>query len=195
MFVEDGSVLQRRRWPWQKDTLAFGWLDGAHPFRSGTCPAEVVDALEEAARHGQRTKLADIREGEYEGLAKKLADPAWQPDFGPATLVPSWGATVTGARMFLIAYNVNILGTPNQAHRIALNLRETGRGEGQPGPDGQQPDGQQPQHRLQRPGEGHELLRIGETEHRALPYRPLEQCAMPRLILARCGSPRPRRRG
>lgn len=51
MFVEDGSVLQRRRWPWQKDTLAFGGLDGAHPFRSGTCPAEVVDALEEAARH------------------------------------------------------------------------------------------------------------------------------------------------
>ena len=92
-----------------------------------------VYLYEEAARHGQRTKLADIREGEYEGLAKKLADPAWQPDFGPDTLVPSWGATVTGARMFLIAYNVNILGTPNQAHRIALDLRETGRGDGQPG--------------------------------------------------------------
>ncbi len=43
------------------------------------------------------------------------------------------GITASGARNPLIAYNVNILGTPNQAHRIALNLREGGRGEGQPG--------------------------------------------------------------
>jgi len=47
--------------------------------------------------------------------------------------VPEWGATAAGARKFLIAYNVNILGTPNQAHRIALNLREAGRGRGHPG--------------------------------------------------------------
>ena len=92
-----------------------------------------VFLYEEAAKSEYRTKLADIRDGEYEGLAKKLADPRWQPDFGPARFVPSWGATVTGARMFLVAYNVNILGTPNQAHRIALNLRETGRGDDQPG--------------------------------------------------------------
>ncbi len=87
----------------------------------------------EAARQDYRRLLADIRDGEYEGLAKKLADPRWLPDFGPAAFVPEWGATVTGARKFLIAYNVNILGTPNQAHRIALNLRESGRGDDQPG--------------------------------------------------------------
>ncbi len=92
-----------------------------------------VYLYEAAAREDYRCKLADIREGEYEGLAKKLTDPRWRPDFGPADFVPEWGATVTGARTFLIAYNVNILGTSNQAHRIALNLRETGRGDGQAG--------------------------------------------------------------
>jgi glutamate formiminotransferase / formiminotetrahydrofolate cyclodeaminase len=92
-----------------------------------------VFLYEEAARHDYRRSLADIRQGEYEGLAEKLTDPRWRPDFGPAEFVPAWGATVTGARMFLIAYNVNILGTPNQAHRIALNLREAGRGAEEPG--------------------------------------------------------------
>jgi glutamate formiminotransferase/formiminotetrahydrofolate cyclodeaminase len=88
---------------------------------------------EEAAKKGYRRKLPDIRKGEYEGLKKRLKDPKWKPDFGPANFVPEWGATATGARKFLIAYNVNILGTPNQAHRIALNLREAGRGKDQPG--------------------------------------------------------------
>ncbi|MGC8491705.1 MAG: glutamate formimidoyltransferase [Syntrophobacteraceae bacterium] len=92
-----------------------------------------VYLYENAARQDYRRTLPDIRRGEYEGLPKKLRDPAWKPDFGPAAFVPSWGATATGARMFLIAYNVNILGTSNQAHRIALNLREAGRGEKQPG--------------------------------------------------------------
>lgn len=55
------------------------------------------------------------------------------PDFGPARFVPQWGATVTGARKFLIAYNVNVLGIKEQAHRIALNVREQGRGPGQVG--------------------------------------------------------------
>lgn len=58
----------------------------------------------------------------------QLKDPEWAPDFGPARFVPSWGATVTGARKFLIAYNVNLLSTKQQAHRIALNIREAGRG-------------------------------------------------------------------
>ena len=58
----------------------------------------------------------------------QLKDPDWVPDFGPAEFVPQWGATVTGARKFLIAYNVNLLGTKQQAHRIALDLREIGRG-------------------------------------------------------------------
>jgi len=88
---------------------------------------------EEAAVQNYRKKLPDIRKGEYEGLKDKLRDPDWKPDFGPAEFVPNWGATATGARMFLIAYNVNILGTNNQAHRIALNLREAGRSEAEPG--------------------------------------------------------------
>ncbi len=88
---------------------------------------------EEAAEHDFRRKLPDIRHGEYEGLAEKLENPKWKPDFGPEKFVPEWGITATGARKFLIAYNVNILGTPNQAHRIALNLREAGRGEDEPG--------------------------------------------------------------
>jgi glutamate formiminotransferase len=46
---------------------------------------------------------------------------------GPAEFIPSWGATCVGARKFLIAYNINLLGTKEQAHRIALNVREQGR--------------------------------------------------------------------
>ncbi len=88
---------------------------------------------EASAKEEYRRKLPDIREGEYEGLEERLKDPRWKPDYGPVEFVPEWGATATGARMFLIAYNVNILGTPNQAHRIALNLREAGRGENEPG--------------------------------------------------------------
>ena len=66
---------------------------------------------EEAAPAGYRQKLPDIRRGEYEGLAQRLKDPRWQPDFGPAEFVPAWGATAVGARMFLIACNVKLLGT------------------------------------------------------------------------------------
>ena len=88
---------------------------------------------EEAATHAYRRRLVDLRRGEYEGLAERLKDPKWRPDCGPSKFVPTWGITATGARSFLIAYNVNILGTPNQAHRIALDLREAGRGEETPG--------------------------------------------------------------
>ncbi len=87
----------------------------------------------EAAEKAYRKTLPQVRQGEYERLAERLKDEKWTPDFGPAEFVPRWGATVTGARSFLIAYNVNILGTRNQAHRIALNLREAGRGPDQPG--------------------------------------------------------------
>lgn len=86
-----------------------------------------------SASEDYRRKLPDIREGEYEALPDKLKDPRWRPDYGPAEFVPEWGITATGARNFLIAYNVNILGTANQAHRIALNLREAGRGPEEPG--------------------------------------------------------------
>jgi len=88
---------------------------------------------EEASDRDYRKALKDIRKGEYEALEEKLKDPAWKPDFGPGTFVPTWGATATGARFFLVAYNVNILGTKEQAHRIALDVREQGRGEGEPG--------------------------------------------------------------
>ncbi|MCJ8747599.1 hypothetical protein PDJAM_G00155490 [Pangasius djambal] len=87
----------------------------------------------EAARSESRRSLPSIRAGEYEALPEKLKKSEWAPDFGPATFVPSWGATVTGARKFLIAYNVNLLSTKEQAHRIALDIREQGRGKGQPG--------------------------------------------------------------
>jgi glutamate formiminotransferase/formiminotetrahydrofolate cyclodeaminase len=92
-----------------------------------------VYLYEAAARHDYRRALKQIRAGEYEGLAEKLAKPEWKPDFGPQQFVPEWGATATGARFFLIAYNVNVLGTKEQAHRIALNVREQGRGPEQPG--------------------------------------------------------------
>lgn len=88
---------------------------------------------EAASGQAHRKSLKQIRAGEYEGLAEKIVKPEWKPDYGPAEFVPSWGATVAGARFFLIAYNVNILGTKEQAHRIALNVREQGRGPGEPG--------------------------------------------------------------
>ncbi|XP_012515462.1 PREDICTED: formimidoyltransferase-cyclodeaminase, partial [Propithecus coquereli] len=87
----------------------------------------------EAARTASRRSLPAIRAGEYEALPEKLKQAEWAPDFGPSSFVPSWGATATGARKFLIAFNVNLLSTKEQAHRIALNLREQGRGQDQPG--------------------------------------------------------------
>ncbi|XP_035376726.1 formimidoyltransferase-cyclodeaminase [Electrophorus electricus] len=87
----------------------------------------------EAAQSENRRSLPTIRAGEYEALPEKLRKSEWAPDFGPATFVASWGATVTGARKFLIAYNVNLLSTKEQAHRIALDIREQGRGKDQPG--------------------------------------------------------------
>jgi len=87
-----------------------------------------VYLYESAATRPERRNLADVRAGEYEGLAAKLADPAWAPDFGPATFLPRSGATVVGARKFLVAYNVN-LNTADQrlATRIAGEIREKGR--------------------------------------------------------------------
>ena len=63
---------------------------------------------EEAATSPARRNLEDIRRGEFEGLAAKMAQPAWAPDFGPATPHVSAGASVIGARMPLIAYNINL---------------------------------------------------------------------------------------
>jgi glutamate formiminotransferase / formiminotetrahydrofolate cyclodeaminase len=83
---------------------------------------------EAAARDPRRRNLADVRRGEYEGLAAKLKDPAWKPDCGPATFNAQSGATIMGAREFLIAYNVT-LNTKDAAAAtdIAFELREKGR--------------------------------------------------------------------
>jgi glutamate formiminotransferase/formiminotetrahydrofolate cyclodeaminase len=86
-----------------------------------------------AAKADHRRTLQQIRAGEYEALPERIGKPDWAPDYGPARFVPEWGATCAGARDFLIAYNVNVLGTKEQAHRIALNVREQGRGAGEPG--------------------------------------------------------------
>ncbi len=87
-----------------------------------------VYLYEYAATTPQRKNLANIRKGEYEGLPDKLADPNWTPDFGPAVFNKKSGATVTGARNILIAYNI-ILKTTHVsiAQEIALSIRESGR--------------------------------------------------------------------
>lgn len=87
-----------------------------------------VYLYEEAAQSPARRNLADIRKGEYEALPKKLKDAAWKPDFGPAAFNAKSGATVIGAREFLIAYNINLNSTDkNHAAEIAYELRERGR--------------------------------------------------------------------
>jgi glutamate formiminotransferase len=67
-----------------------------------------VYLYEEAASRPARRNLEDIRRGEFEGLDAKMQQPDWTPDFGPAHPHPSGGATVIGARMALIAYNINL---------------------------------------------------------------------------------------
>ena len=87
-----------------------------------------VFLYEYAASVPERRNLADVRSGEYEGLADKFRDPRWKPDFGPAEFHPRSGATVIGARKFLIAYNVNLNTRDRRlAHDIALDIREAGR--------------------------------------------------------------------
>jgi glutamate formiminotransferase/formiminotetrahydrofolate cyclodeaminase len=87
-----------------------------------------VYLYEYAASREERRNLATIREGEYEGFAKKIQHPDWKPDFGPATFNLRSGATVIGARDFLIAYNVNLNTTSTRiANAIAFDVREQGR--------------------------------------------------------------------
>ena len=75
-----------------------------------------------------RKSLATIRAGEYEGLAARITQPAWKPDFGPAEFNARAGATVIGARGFLVAYNVNLNTTSTRrANAVAFDVREAGR--------------------------------------------------------------------
>jgi glutamate formiminotransferase / 5-formyltetrahydrofolate cyclo-ligase len=67
-----------------------------------------VYLYEEASNHPARKNLEDIRRGQFEGLAAKMSHPEWAPDYGPPGPHPSAGATVIGARMPLIAYNINL---------------------------------------------------------------------------------------
>ncbi|MCL1908171.1 MAG: glutamate formimidoyltransferase [Holophagaceae bacterium] len=87
-----------------------------------------VYLYESAASRPERINLAVVRKGEYEGLEEKLNDPDWKPDYGPNLFVPTFGALITGAREFLIAYNIT-LNSRDKAHAtdIAFELREKGR--------------------------------------------------------------------
>lgn len=99
--------------------------------------------LYEAAQPDKsRSNLSVIRAGEYEGLSKKIILPEWKPDFGPASFDARRGATVIGARDFLVAYNINLNTTSTRrANAIAFDIREAGRvkrenGKVVTGPDG-----------------------------------------------------------
>jgi glutamate formiminotransferase/formiminotetrahydrofolate cyclodeaminase len=87
-----------------------------------------VYLYESTARNQKRISLSSIRKGEYEGLEAKLQDPEWKPDFGECRFNPKLGAIVTGARFFLIAYNVNLKTTDIRiSKKIAEIIRESGR--------------------------------------------------------------------
>lgn len=87
-----------------------------------------VYCYESAAYSPERKNLANCRAGEYEGLPKKLNDPKWKPDFGPAAFNERSGATAVGARDFLVAFNVNLNTTSTRrANAIAFDVRERGR--------------------------------------------------------------------
>jgi glutamate formiminotransferase len=88
-----------------------------------------VYLYEDAASSEERRNLSNVRKGEFEGLAEKMKLPEWKPDFGPSAPHPTAGASVIGARMPLIAYNIN-LGTVDLsiADRIARAIRHIGGG-------------------------------------------------------------------
>ena len=87
-----------------------------------------VFMYEAAATSPDRQNLAIIRAGEYEGMATKLKDPKWHPDYGTNIFNERAGATVIGARDFLVAYNVNLNTTSvRRANSVAFDVRENGR--------------------------------------------------------------------
>ncbi|HXY60687.1 MAG TPA: glutamate formimidoyltransferase [Chthoniobacterales bacterium] len=86
-----------------------------------------VYLYEKAAKDKSRSNLAVIRGGEYEGFAEKIKKPEWKPDFGPAKIGTA-GATVIGAREFLVAYNANLnTKSVRRANSVAFDVREQGR--------------------------------------------------------------------
>jgi glutamate formiminotransferase / 5-formyltetrahydrofolate cyclo-ligase len=88
-----------------------------------------VYLYEEASNNPARKNLEDIRRGEFEGLAAKMASPEWAPDFGPSSPHPTAGASVIGARMPLIAYNINLATDRlDVAKKIAAAIRQSSGG-------------------------------------------------------------------
>ena len=87
-----------------------------------------VYLYESSAQVSDRKNLANIRHGEYEGLGEKISDKSWAPDYGPSVLNKKSGATIMGAREFLIAYNINLNTLDKRiATDIAFEIREKGR--------------------------------------------------------------------
>ena len=87
-----------------------------------------VYLYERAAKDPARSNLSITRAGEYEGFFEKIKQPAWKPDFGPATFNEKAGATVIGARDFLVAYNANLnTKSVRRANAVAFDVRENGR--------------------------------------------------------------------
>lgn len=88
-----------------------------------------VYLYEEASNNPLRKNLEDIRRGEFEGLTAKMASDGWSPDFGPARPHPTAGASVIGARMALIAYNINLATDRIEvAKKIAAAIRHSSGG-------------------------------------------------------------------
>ena len=81
-----------------------------------------VFLYEDSATAPERQNLAKIRKGQFEGMKEKIHEPEWHPDFGPSDIHPTAGVVAVGARMFLVAYNVN-LDDPNVDHATAIAKR------------------------------------------------------------------------
>jgi glutamate formiminotransferase / 5-formyltetrahydrofolate cyclo-ligase len=108
------------------DCVALAKRVGAEVARRFDVP---VYLYEEASANPARKNLEDIRRGEFEGLADKMQSPDWSPDFGPAAPHPSAGASVIGARMPLIAYNINLATDRlDVAKKIAAAIRHSSGG-------------------------------------------------------------------
>ena len=106
-----------------KDCVALAHRVGEAIAKAHNVP---VFLYEDAAAAPHRKGLEDIRRGQFEGLAAKLKDPLWQPDFGPSEPHPSFGAVVVGARMPLIAFNVNLnTDDVEVAKKVAKGIRHS----------------------------------------------------------------------
>jgi glutamate formiminotransferase len=122
------------------DVVPFVPIEGVTMAECVTLAREVGEAVasrfgvpvflyEEASANPARKNLEDIRRGEFEGLTAKMASPGWAPDFGPATPHPTAGASVIGARLPLIAYNINLnTDRLDVARRIATAIRHSSGG-------------------------------------------------------------------